>query len=439
MADEEITQIPGERAETSAGRRLDNNPVLKRGIVALAIVVFVAFALWSMRGQEKRSDGTQPERVIIRQTSDFEPAKEPVQPVKAPTEVQLPTPVMTERAATDTDKLLDAARRAPVIAYGGEKSPATRRRDSDPTTDQLSNYVSPGINPGSFQSQGENEDQRFNRMLAPTQLQGSLAGTLGNRDFIVAMGTSVPCVLETALSSDQPGFTSCVINRDVLSDNGRVVLMEKGTQVVGEYRGGLIHYASDGSPIRPERVMAELQPWLERGIAIVADASYSSMWILGQLRSPKAGLRFITPRGLAGLGWGFPLALGAKAAQPDRPVVAVVGDGGFAHSWAELETMMRMRLPVTVVVLNNGVLGFQRDAETVKFGQYTSACHFADVDHAAIASACGCPSVRIDDPASLGPALKRGIEAGEPLLIEVMTDSQAHPPLSLFAQMDEAA
>ncbi|OJY78702.1 acetolactate synthase catalytic subunit [Rhizobium sp. 60-20] len=200
-----------------------------------------------------------------------------------------------------------------------------------------------------------------------------------------------------------------------------------------------IHYASDGSPIRPERVMAELQPWLERGIAIVADASYSSMWILGQLRSPKAGLRFITPRGLAGLGWGFPLALGAKAAQPDRPVVAVVGDGGFAHSWAELETMMRMRLPVTVVVLNNGVLGFQRDAETVKFGQYTSACHFADVDHAAIASACGCPSVRIDDPASLGPALKRGIEAGEPLLIEVMTDSQAHPPLSLFAQMDEAA
>ncbi|MFK0166550.1 type IV secretion system protein VirB10 [Rhizobium sp. NPDC090279] len=239
MAEEEITQIPGERAETSTGGRLDNNPVLKRGAVALAIVVFVAFALWSMRGQEKRSDGTQPERVVIRQTSDFEPAKEPVQPVKAPTEVQLPTPVVTEQAPTDNDKLLDAARRAPVIAYGGEKSPATRRGNSDPTTDQPSNYVSPGINPGSFQSQGENEDQRFNRMLAPTQLQGSRAGTLGNRDFIVAMGTSVPCVLETALSSDQPGFTSCVINRDVLSDNGRVVLMEKGTQVVGEYRGGL--------------------------------------------------------------------------------------------------------------------------------------------------------------------------------------------------------
>ncbi|OWV83334.1 type IV secretion system protein VirB10 [Rhizobium sp. N122] len=238
MAEEEITQIPGERAETSAGGRLDNNPILKRGAVALAIVAFVAFALWSMRGQDKPSDGAQPERVVIRQTSDFEPAKEP-QPVATPPQVQLPTPVAAEQAPTDDDKLLDAARRAPVIAYGGEKSPATRRQDQGEASDQASNYVPLGNNQADLGSQGENEDQRFNRLLTPTQLQGSRAGTLGNRDFIVAMGTSIPCVLETALSSDQPGFTSCVINRDVLSDNGRVVLMEKGTQVVGEYRGGI--------------------------------------------------------------------------------------------------------------------------------------------------------------------------------------------------------
>ncbi|RFB83042.1 type IV secretion system protein VirB10 [Rhizobium leguminosarum bv. trifolii] len=238
MAEEEITQIPGERAETSAGGRLDNNPILKRGAVALAIVVFVAFALWSMRGQDKPSDGAQAERVVIRQTSDFEPAKEP-QPVATPPQVQLPTPVAAEQAPTDDDKLLDAARRAPVIAYGGEKSPATRRQDQGEASDQASNYVPLGANPGGSASQGENDDQRFDRLLTPTQLQGSRAGTLGNRDFIVAMGTSIPCVLETALSSDQAGFTSCVINRDVLSDNGRVVLMEKGTQIVGEYRGGI--------------------------------------------------------------------------------------------------------------------------------------------------------------------------------------------------------
>ncbi|WP_114836222.1 type IV secretion system protein VirB10 (plasmid) [Agrobacterium tumefaciens] len=239
MADEEITQIPGERAETSTGRRIDNNPILKRGAVALAIVAFVTFALWSMGGKNKPTGGAQPERVVIRQTSDFEPAKEPVQPVGTPAEVQLPTPVIAEKAPSDDDKLLDAARRAPVMAYGVEKTPTARRHQDDASTDLNSNYVPFANTPGSFTGQGENEDQRFNRMLTPTQLQGSRAGTLGNRDFIVAMGTSIPCVLETALSSDQPGFTSCVINRDVLSDNGRVVLMEKGTQVVGEYRGGL--------------------------------------------------------------------------------------------------------------------------------------------------------------------------------------------------------
>ncbi|EJC84139.1 type IV secretory pathway, VirB10 component [Rhizobium leguminosarum bv. trifolii WSM2297] len=239
MAHEEITQIAGERAETSTARRADNNPILKRGAVALAIVVFVAFALWSMRGQDKPSDGTQPERVVIRQTSDFEPAKEPVQPGSPPAEVLLPTPGVAEQPPNDDDKLLDAARRAPVIAYGGEKSPSTRQQEKDERSDESSNYVPLGNNPGGFTSEGENEDQRFNRLLTPTQLQGSRAGTLGNRDFVVAMGASIPCVLETAVSSDQPGFTSCVINRDVLSDNGRVVLMEKGTQVVGEYRGGL--------------------------------------------------------------------------------------------------------------------------------------------------------------------------------------------------------
>lgn len=89
------------------------------------------------------------------------------------------------------------------------------------------------------QNPQNSDQQRFDGLLRPTKLEGSRAGTLGNRTFIVAMETSIPCALETALASDQPGFNSCVINRDVLSDNGRVVLMEKGAQVVGEYRGGL--------------------------------------------------------------------------------------------------------------------------------------------------------------------------------------------------------
>lgn len=236
MVQEDENRIPGERGEVVTGRRIDNNPVLKRGAVAIAVVAFVGFALWSMSGDRKQPENTQAERVVIRQTTNFEPAKEKVEPVQSLPEVKLPTPVVAEEKKQE-DPLLDAARRAPVMAYNGQKNTTAHRDNQDSATSPNSTYLP--LDTNLQNSQTNSEEQRFTGLLRPTQLEGSRAGTLGNRDFIVAMGTSIPCILETALASDQPGFTSCVINRDVLSDNGRVVLMEKGTQVVGEYRGGL--------------------------------------------------------------------------------------------------------------------------------------------------------------------------------------------------------
>lgn len=238
MDQEDESRIPGERAETVPGRRIDNNPVLKRGAVGLAVVAFIAFALWSMSGEGKRQEDAQPERVVIRQTTNFEPAKEKVEPVQPVPEVKLPTPSVTEEVKED-DPLLDSARRAPVMAFsGGQKNATSRHNTENPDRSTESNFL-----PLDANTMGPNmanaDEQRFNRLLRPTKLEGSLAGTLGNRNFIIALGTSIPCTLETAMASDQPGFTSCVISRDVLSDNGRVVLMEKGTQVLGEYRGGL--------------------------------------------------------------------------------------------------------------------------------------------------------------------------------------------------------
>ena len=65
------------------------------------------------------------------------------------------------------------------------------------------------------------------------------ASMLPNRNFLITAGTLIPCILQTAINSAQPGYTSCLIPRDVYSENGRVVLMEKGTRVLGEYRGGI--------------------------------------------------------------------------------------------------------------------------------------------------------------------------------------------------------
>lgn len=191
---------------------------------------------------------------------------------------------------------------------------------------------------------------------------------------------------------------------------------------------------SDASPMRPERLMRELDVAL--GDAIwCADASYSSLWVSQFARSRRAGQRFLTPRGIGGLGWGLPLAIGAKLAQPDQHVVAVVGDGGFAHCWSELETARRHGLPVIVVVLNNGVLGFQRDAETSRFGSHTEVCDFGPIDHVAIARACGCAGRSVHDAAGLAVAIREALDSSLPYVIDAHVAPEAFPPITAFESL----
>lgn len=190
--------------------------------------------------------------------------------------------------------------------------------------------------------------------------------------------------------------------------------------------------ASDASPIRPERILAEIDKLLTPETIVVADASYSSIWVADGVTIRKGGQRVLTPRGLAGLGWGLPFALGAKAARPDAPVICLTGDGGFAHVWAEIETAKRMNLPVVVVVLNNQILGYQKHAELSIFGAHTDVVHFQPVDHAAIAKACGVSGVRVSDPAELGAALQSALSADVLTVIDVVTDERAYPPVTSF-------
>jgi acetolactate synthase-1/2/3 large subunit len=195
--------------------------------------------------------------------------------------------------------------------------------------------------------------------------------------------------------------------------------------------------SSVARPIRPEFLMAQMQTVLTPDTIVVADASYSTVWVSSYLTSLAPGMRFITPRGLAGLGWGLPLALGAKKARPESPILCVVGDGGFAHVWSELETCRRVGASIVLTVLNNGVLGFQKDAEDVKFGRHTNACYFEPVDHAVIARGCGVRGVRIEAAEDYLPALKEALRARETTVIDVIIDPQAYPPITQFDRLDE--
>ncbi len=189
---------------------------------------------------------------------------------------------------------------------------------------------------------------------------------------------------------------------------------------------------SNASPLRPEKLMADIAEMMTPETIVVADASYSTLWVACYLRSLLPGQRFITPRGLAGLGWGLPMAIGAKLARPSAPVVCVVGDGGFGHVWSELETVKRTSVPIALTVLNNGVLAYQKDAEDVKFGRHSSACRFAPVDHAAVARACGLKGIRIERAADYLPALTEALASKETTLLDVVTDPEAYPPITFF-------
>lgn len=195
----------------------------------------------------------------------------------------------------------------------------------------------------------------------------------------------------------------------------------------------------DAAPIRPERIMAEIDAVTTPETVVVADASYASIWIANFLTARRPGQRFLTPRGIAGLGWGLPFALGAKVARPAAPVICVTGDGGFGHVWSELETARRMRLPVIVVVLNNQILGYQKHAELSLFGDFTDVCDFEAVDHAAIARACGCAGTRVERPGDFAPALRDALANNAVTVIDVITDQRAYPPITSFEGKDALA
>jgi len=193
---------------------------------------------------------------------------------------------------------------------------------------------------------------------------------------------------------------------------------------------------STASPIRPERLMRELDRILEPDDIVVSDASYSSFWTVNYLTARRAGQRFLTPRGMAGLGWGLPMALGARVAAPDAQIYCLSGDGGFGHVWSELETARRMKLKVVLIVLNNSILGFSKHADNVRFGAHSTAVDFTAVDHCAIARGAGCEAIAVADPADIAQALEQARRNPVTTLIEIRCDPNAFPPFTNYADLD---
>jgi acetolactate synthase-1/2/3 large subunit len=173
-------------------------------------------------------------------------------------------------------------------------------------------------------------------------------------------------------------------------------------------------YFADDQPILPQRAIGELMRNLPEDAIVTCDAGENRI-MMTHFYQTKRHEGFLQAAGSGPMGFGIPAALGAKLVHPDRPVVAVCGDGGFAMTMNGLMTAIEQDIPIVTVVFNNKALGW------VLHGSGPFAAEFNDFNHAEIAKAMGCRGVRVTDPAGLGPALREALAARAPTVIDVMT------------------
>ena len=189
-------------------------------------------------------------------------------------------------------------------------------------------------------------------------------------------------------------------------------------------------YNSDGEPMRPERLCKALSEHLPADAILVSDTGHSGIWTgtMIDLRHPSQS--FIRCSG--SLGWGLPAAMGAKCAEPDRPVLCFTGDGGIWYHLAELETAVRCGINTVTVINNNHSLNQERDGVEAIYGETTTGSDelwlFEDTDFASIAESMGCLGITVHKPSELAGALERAFAAERPVLIDVKTDIEGIAP-----------
>jgi acetolactate synthase-1/2/3 large subunit len=186
---------------------------------------------------------------------------------------------------------------------------------------------------------------------------------------------------------------------------------------------------SDATPIRPQRVVDELNDRVPPEGVLVSATSFPGFFSGAFYETERPGLGYLQARGSDGINACLPQALGVQAARPDVPVVALSGDGGIGYHVADLETAVREGFPVTVVVANNDSLGSSKMSQLGNYGVDVSTDFDPAVDYAQVARGFGCDAERVEDPERVGPAIAEGIDAAVPTLLDVAVDPYASPPL----------
>ncbi len=193
-------------------------------------------------------------------------------------------------------------------------------------------------------------------------------------------------------------------------------------------------FSDDSVPVNPQRAAFEIGKALPENAILVSDIGVHHNWLLGFCK-PKRPDSLIGSMGFGPMGFGVAGVMGAKFAAPDRPCVSVCGDGAFFMHANVLGTAVEYDLPVVWVVWNNYAYASIRGLQRGYLGGRELATDFHDPrtgerynpDFAAMARSCGVEGVRVDRAGDIGEAIRKGIAANKPYLIDVDIAADINP------------
>ena len=171
---------------------------------------------------------------------------------------------------------------------------------------------------------------------------------------------------------------------------------------------------------------------------IVTDVGQHQMWAAQYYKVAEPGT-FITSGGLGTMGFGVPAAIGAKMARPDREVWAIVGDGGFQMTQAELQTMVQENVKVNIAIINNGYLGMVRQWQQFFHDRRYSATPMSSPDYVKLADAHGLPGIRVTRREDMADALKHARASAGAVVMDFRVEQEdtVYPMVSPGAALHE--
>ena len=189
---------------------------------------------------------------------------------------------------------------------------------------------------------------------------------------------------------------------------------------------------SDAAPILPERTIATLRRLLDDDAIVVGDPGTPCPYISAYYELNATGRRLFSNRAHGALGYALSASVGAAVGAPGKKVVGLMGDGSFGFTCGELETVVRLNLPITYIVFSNAVYGWIKAGQKTKFEERYYSVDFGRTDHARVAEAFGVKGFTVEDPDKLEHALRDALAHPGPSLVDIISQplQDAHAPVS---------